>query len=73
MLVIDNASMHHKAASEVRRTIENACPDAHLEFLPAYSPELNPVCTHSSTPNLLARVCLSRLVAVRDAGVAAGA
>lgn len=43
VVVIDNATLHHTYEDEVRLELEAAEPNARLEFLPPYSPELNPV------------------------------
>ena len=43
VLVLDNARVHHKYEDMIRMMIEGVNPNARLEFLPPYTPELNPV------------------------------
>ena len=43
MLVIDNCAIHHAEEHDLRLLLTINNPDAALEFLPAYSPHLNPV------------------------------
>ena len=59
VLVLDNAGIHHAAEDRVRELLEAVNPNAAVEFLPPYSPELNPVCDW-------ALVCVAMYAATRS-------
>lgn len=56
VIVLDNAAVHHKNEDRLKAILEDKNPNAYLEFLPPYSPILNPV---RSTANFcrLRRTC----------------
>ena len=45
IFVIDNARIHHAGEAELRFELESRAAHARVEYLPPYSPELNPVRT----------------------------
>ena len=43
VLAVNNAGLHHAREEEARMEMEAGVPHARLEFVPPYSPKLNPV------------------------------